>query len=194
MQTEKPPRARAEKDEYSRSDDMRAVNLPPAEPFRSYALQLKDALAAEDRKAVLVASRLLIYALSDFYQVKRPSVRILSVRPQETQGEWIFQTFGDYNPETLLIRLFMKTAVQKKTSSYGTFLSTLVHEFCHHLDVVSLELPNTFHTRGFFERVAVLYHHIQNTSVREIVWQKLSDGTYGVNWAKTMARSSTASN
>jgi len=177
MQTEKLPRAREQKNEYSRSDLLRS------------ALQLKEGLASEDRKAALVASRLLLYGLSDFYEVKRPTVKILSVRPQEVSGEWVFQTYGDYDPETMLIRLFMKTAVQKKTSSYGTFLSTLVHEFCHHLDVVSLELPNTFHTRGFFERVALLYHHVQNTPVKEIIWQSFSDGTYGVNWAKTMARS-----
>jgi len=189
MQTEKLPRAREQKNEYSRSDLLRSVALPPEEPLRSYALQLKEGLASEDRKAALVASRLLLYGLSDFYEVKRPTVKILSVRPQEVSGEWVFQTYGDYDPETMLIRLFMKTAVQKKTSSYGTFLSTLVHEFCHHLDVVSLELPNTFHTRGFFERVALLYHHVQNTPVKEIIWQSFSDGTYGVNWAKTMARS-----
>lgn len=188
MQTEKPPRARTDKAEYDRSDEMKALELPPEEPARSYALQLKQALIDEDKKAVLAASKLLLNCFADFYQVKRPAVKILSVRPQETSGEWVYQTYGDYDTGTMLIRLFLKTAIQKKTSSYGTFLSTLVHEFCHHLDCVSLELPNTFHTRGFYERVALLYHHVQNTPVKAIVWQRFSDGSYAVNWAKTMVR------
>ncbi len=189
MQTEKLPRARVEKDEYSRSDAMKAMPLPPAEPLRSHALQLKDALSKEDKKAILAASKLLLNELADAYKVKRPTVKILSVRPQEVTDEWVYQTFGDYDTGTSVIRLWMRTAVQKKTSSYGTFLSTLVHEFCHHMDVVSLEFPNTFHTRGFFERVAELYHHVQDTQVKEIVWQSHSDGTYAVNWASTMRNS-----
>jgi hypothetical protein len=42
--------------------------------------------------------------------------------------------FGDYDPETSVIRVWMRTAVRKEVTSFGTFLSTLCHEFCHHLD------------------------------------------------------------
>ena len=37
-------------------------------------------------------------------------------------------------PQTMLICVWMKTAVRKEITSFGTFLSTLCHEFCHHLD------------------------------------------------------------
>lgn len=53
--------------------------------------------------------------------------------------------------------------------------------------MVSLDLPNTFHTRGFYERVGLLYHQIQNTPVRTIVWKRENDGTFRVDWGKTMA-------
>lgn len=189
MQTEKIPRARKQKTEYLRSESMNNLELPPPEPLRTYALQLKAGLENENKAAILAASKLLLNELSDVYAVKKPKVKVLSVRPQEVTGEWVFQTFGDYDTETAVIRLWMRTAVQKKTSSYGTFLSTLVHEFCHHMDVVALDMPNTFHTRGFYERVAELYHYIQNTPVKKIVWMKYSDGTYVVNWASTMRNS-----
>ncbi|HMY02596.1 MAG TPA: hypothetical protein PKA48_04550, partial [Candidatus Obscuribacter sp.] len=91
-----------------------------------------------------------------------------------------------YDFETTLIRLWMRTARLKKVTAYGTFLSTLCHELCHHLDVVHLELPHTYHTRGFYERAALLYHHARNTPVRKIVWTELDDGTFEVNWAETM--------
>lgn len=186
MKTDKLPKARLEKEEYSRSEQLLRLTLPPAEPLREYAIELKQALANEDRKAILSTSKLLLNTLSDHFEVEHPKTKILSVRPREVHGDWEFQTFGDYDTETAVLRLWMKTAIQKKTSAYGTFLNTLVHEFCHHLDVVALDMPNTFHTKGFYERVGELYHHIQNTPAKKIVWQRYSDGTYAVDWAKTM--------
>lgn len=49
--------------------------------------------------------------------------------------------------------------VRKEVTSFGTFLSTLCHEFCHHLDFQLFRFADSWHTRGFYERAAVLYHH-----------------------------------
>lgn len=186
MNTEKPPRKPPEKEEYSRSDSLKTIQLPPAEPFRSLALRLKDALSRDDKKEVQNVCKLLIDELSVAYGVSKPTIKVLSVRPREEGDKWVFETFGDYDPETLKIRLWMRTAIQKKPTSYGVLLSTLCHEFCHHLDMVSLDFPNTFHTRGFYDRVGLLYHHIQNTPVRQIVWQQHSDGSHSIDWGRTM--------
>ncbi len=186
MNTEKPPRKPPEKEEYSRSDSLKTIQLPPAEPFRSLALVLKDALRRDDKKEVQNVCKLLIDELSVAYGVSKPTIKVLSVRPREEGDKWVFETFGDYEPETLKIRLWMRTAIQKKPTSYGVLLSTLCHEFCHHLDMVSLDFPNTFHTRGFYDRVGLLYHHIQNTPVRQIVWQQHADGSHSIDWGRTM--------
>ncbi len=50
----------------------------------------------------------------------------------------------------------MRTAIQKRVTSFGTFLSTLCHEFCHHLDCQHFGFRGTPHTRGFYERTAAL--------------------------------------
>jgi hypothetical protein len=50
-----------------------------------------------------------------------------------------------------------------------------------------MDFPESFHTRGFYDRVGLIYHHIQNTPVRKIVWRSQKDGTYLVDWARTMA-------
>lgn len=186
MNTEKPPRKSPDKEEYSRSDALKTMQLPPAEPFRTYALRLKEALAKGEKKEVQNVCKLLIDELSVAYGVQKPTVKVLSVRPREEGDKWVFETFGDYDPETLRIRLWMKTPIQKKPTSYGVLLSTLCHEFCHHLDMVSLDFPNTFHTRGFYDRVGRLYHHIQNTPVRQIVWQQHADGSHSIDWGRTM--------
>ena len=187
MNTDTLPKKTSEKEEYSRSDALKALPLPPAEPARQHALELKTALESENRKEVQAACNALLIDFSSFYEVKAPTIKILSVRPRTETQNWVQELYGDYDPETFKIRLWMKTAIQKKTTSYGTLFSTLCHEFYHHLDIVSLGLPNSFHTRGFYERTGLLYHHIQDTPVRNIVWVKQKNGTFRVDWTKTMA-------
>ena len=188
MLTDDIPDDATDKKEYWRSDALHSVALPPAEPLRTQALALKAGLAADDKKAVLVACKEMLNELAAFYEVDCPAIAILAKRPLKTMDDYVQELFGDYTPETQKIRLWMRTAVQKKPTSYGVLLSTFVHEFIHHLDIVSLDLPESYHTRGFYNRVGVLYHHIQNSPVRPIVWRRLSDGTYQVDWSRTMAK------
>jgi hypothetical protein len=192
VQTDRTPKNVKRKEEYLRSDDMKSIELPPAEPFRSLASKIKEAMATESTRSVQIACGNLLNALADFYGVAHPGIKVLAARPRKSTDNWVYETFGDYDPETARIRLWMRTAVQKKTTSFGTFFSTLCHEFLHHLDMVSLNFPNTYHTRGFFERTALLYHHLQDTPVRHIVWVKQTNGTYRVDWAGTMRSASPA--
>jgi hypothetical protein len=76
---------------------------------------------------------------SDFYEVPARGVRVLAARPLRVREQWTTELFGDYSPETMLTRLWMRTAVRKAIKSFGTFLSTLCHEFCHHLDFQKFE-------------------------------------------------------
>jgi hypothetical protein len=81
---------------------------------------------------------------------------VLAARPLRVRENWARELFGDYNPETMLIRVWMRTAVRKDVTSIGTFLSNLCHEFCHHLDFKRFGFPDSWHTRGFYERTAAL--------------------------------------
>lgn len=54
-------------------------------------------------------------------------------------------------------------------------MSTVVHEFCHHLDCARLAWPESPHTRGFYHRVDQLYHAALATpeaSRRPLVWSR----------------------
>ncbi len=190
MITDKPPKRNPNKDEYLRSDRLRTIALPPAEPLRSHAMKLEEALARENRKEVELASSKLADAVTTALSVQAPPVKVLGVRPHEITEDYIDETFGDYDPSTGLIRLWMRTAIRQKPTSFGTLVSTLCHEICHHLDVVHWGFPNTFHTRGFYERTAVLYHHVRNTPVRHLVWTQQADGAFRINWPQTMRQRS----
>jgi hypothetical protein len=54
----------------------------------------------------------------------------------------------------------MRTAQHKRTVAFRTFLRTLLHELCHHLDYELLKLEDSFHTEGFFKRESSLFKQL----------------------------------
>ncbi|MBS2002617.1 MAG: hypothetical protein U0103_18765 [Candidatus Obscuribacterales bacterium] len=190
MHTDTIPRTKADNAEYLRSDELRTLTLPSGESLRELAAILKESMKTDDRKQVQAASAALLAELANAFEVSPPPLKVLNARPVRVTENYATETFGDYDFDSTLIRLWMRTAVQKKMTSYGTYLSTLCHEFCHHLDVVALNLPHTYHTRGFYERSGLLYHHVQNTPVRTIIWNPHRNGTFSVDWARTMRQQS----
>jgi hypothetical protein len=78
----------------------------------------------------------------------------------------------------------MRTAIRKQVTSFGTFLNTLCHEFCHHLDCQQL-FRDSWHTRGFYERTALLYHHARGTPMKPLFWVKISGERWRIDWPRT---------
>lgn len=192
MITDTIPRSKIKKQEYLASDSLRTLILPMPEILQSQAQLLEEALANESQIEVEQSCNAIAEQLSKTLGVATPPVSILGVRPHRTsEGVCVYQKFGDYDIGTSEIRLWMRTARVKKVTSFGALLNTLCHEFCHHLDVVQLGFPNTPHTRGFFERTALLYHQAKNTPMRPLVWVKQSDGTFQIDWAKMMGAAKT---
>lgn len=68
------------------------------------------------------------------------------------------ELFGD-DPVTMPIRMWMRAMVRKEITSFLTSLSTLCPELYHHMDFEQLRFRDSWHTRGFYERAAVLRHH-----------------------------------
>ena len=83
-------------------------------------------------------------------------MRVLARRPADGNGE----LHGLYEPEdgaTLArITVWMRTAQKKNVVAFKTFLRTLIHELCHHLDYELFALEETFHTEGFYKRESTL--------------------------------------
>lgn len=61
----------------------------------------------------------------DFYEVPECSVRVLAARPLRVREYSTTELFGDYHPDTRVIRVWQRTAIRKEITSFGTFLSTL---------------------------------------------------------------------
>jgi len=191
MITDVMPSESDEREEYIRSEAMGTIALPPAESVRALAKQLEQALKAENKKQIQALCNQIAEHVSESFGVAPPKVRVLGLRPLEEKKYHVDELFGDYTIQTQLIRLWMRTAVLGKMTSYGTFLSTLCHELCHHLDVVHFNCENTFHTRGFYERSGLLYSHIKDVPNRPLVWDRQKNGAMRINWPATMQRKNT---
>jgi hypothetical protein len=144
---------------YRSSDRVTELRLPEPERLLPLVETLRRALEDEDRKAVALAARALSGALLGQLAVPSLAVKVLAVRPSSQWGELHgLYTTGEEAPAE--IRLWMRTAQHKQVVAFRTFLRTLIHELCHHLDYRHLKLKDSYHTEGFFRRESSLFRQI----------------------------------
>ena len=113
-------------------------------------------------------------------------MRVLGARPRSVWEGGHSELFGDYDFEEKRIRIWMRTAVLGKVTSYRGLLHTLLHEFCHHLDREKFGFLETPHTRGFHARVDELYHLALATppeSRRPLVWIRMGNA-WRIDWSR----------
>jgi hypothetical protein len=186
MVTDRPPRRVVLLSEFRASDTLTKLSLPEDNRLREPAKALEAALKSEDRGSVRKACTEFLAAAADFYHLPQPAVRVLAARPLRVrEGGSTVEYFGDYDPKEDLIRVWMRTAVRRQVTSFGTFFSTLCHEFCHHLDYKKLGFRDSPHTRGFYERTGALYHHARGTPPKHLVWAPLAGGRWRIDWSRT---------
>ena len=141
---------------YRQSDAIVSLELPPGAAAGPRVAHIRAGLACDDRAAVQTASQALIDALVAGYRVPRIRVRVLAKRPADDSGE----LHGLYEPDEgatpARISVWMRTAARRDVVAFKTFLRTLIHELCHHLDYELYKLPETFHTEGFYKRESTL--------------------------------------
>jgi hypothetical protein len=184
MLTDAPPRKRNQA-EFLKSDRTKILDLPQNGSMPDIAKRLESAMKGAAAPDVRKTCAEFLATASEFYRVPPCGIRVLAARPMRVRESWTTELFGDYQPETMLIRVWMRTAVRKEVTSFGTFLSTLCHEFCHHLDFQLFRFPDSWHTRGFYERAGALYHHARGTAQKRLFWAPMSDGRWRIDWPRT---------
>ncbi len=192
MITDPVPRAVRLRKQYETSDARLDLALPPARPLQEASAALAEALDREDKPVVKQAGEAILAMLASFYGTSRPPLTVLGERPLKVvEGQYSYELFGDYTPDTQKIRVWMRTAVLGRVTSYRGLLNTILHEYCHHLDVRKLGLPDTPHTRGFFHRIDGLYHLALATPPagrKPLVWIRTSRG-WRIDWRKVRTAS-----
>ena len=186
MLTDRQPRKATLRAAFLASDKLCDLGIPPDDRLRVPATSLDLAMRVGESTAVGKVCAEFLRVASEFYGVSQPQVRVLAARPIRVyEGGGATELFGDYDPRKMVIRVWMRTAVRKQVTSLGTFLSTLCHEFCHHLDGQLLGFYDSPHTRGFYARTAVLYHHARGTPLKPLFWVAAGRGRWRIDWART---------
>jgi hypothetical protein len=188
MFTDAAPRSKARQKLFLDSDRLEMLPLPPDGALAALGSRIEAAMKAVNAAGVRSASDEFLRAASDFYRVPRCPLRVLAARPLRVREYSTSELFGDYHPDTKAIRVWMRTAVRKEVTSFGTFLSTLCHEFCHHLDFHRFGFGDSWHTRGFYGRAAVLYHHAKGTPPKRLIWAPVARGRWRIDWQRTRSQ------
>ena len=184
MLTDAPPRDRY-REAYAQSDRTKTLDLPESRILPTIAQSIEEAMQTGKAASVRRPCVEFLERAAEFYKVPSCGIRVLAARPLRVRESWTTELFGDYDQSTMAIRLWMRTAVRKDVTSFGTFLSTLCHEFCHYLDFQLFKFEDSWHTRGFYERTAVLYHHARDTPLKRLAWAPVSGGRWRIDWQRT---------
>jgi hypothetical protein len=159
----------AQKREYDRSDTIRSLSLRPAAVLGDLTNALVAALAAGKAPAVRRAAQSLVEAVVSGLPPSRgrrlppaPTIKVLRTRPRSARAELhgLYTRFADGRSE---IRVWLFTAAHGKLVKPRTFLRTLLHEVCHHLDMTVLDLPHSLHTLGFHARESSLVRALEGS-------------------------------
>jgi hypothetical protein len=190
MTTDPPPRSPKARREFESSDALTKLEtLPDARALQGRATVLENALATGDPRSVRVEGASILDLLAQTYAIGRPKLRVLGTRPRDVWEGGHTELFGDYDFEEKRIRIWMRTAVLGKVTSYRGLLHTLLHEFCHHLDREAFGFLETPHTRGFHARVDDLYHLALATPPerrRPLVWIRMGRA-WRIDWSSLRA-------
>ncbi|MGE0371278.1 MAG: hypothetical protein AB7Q01_05230 [Gammaproteobacteria bacterium] len=145
---------------YRKSNEVPAVRLPNWRAVQPIAHLLEETLPGGDRHAVQELCTELLNTMADGLKVHRVRIAVLARRPSDETEE----LHGCYHPAEegghAVIKVWMRTAKRNQVVAFKSFLRTVLHEFCHHLDYVYLGLADSFHTEGFYQRESSLFHQV----------------------------------
>lgn len=121
---------------------------------------LREALQAGRREQVARAARALMAVLTEQLKVPRVRVEVLTARPHDDWGELHGLYESAQGRRWACITVWMRTAKRQQVVAFRTFLRTLLHELCHHLDYLLYQLADSYHTEGFYQREASLFRQL----------------------------------
>jgi hypothetical protein len=152
---------------YRRSDAIQRIEVPSVDTLAPLARAVGPALEGGGRGQVESACQALVDALNARLATPAIEVRVLERRPSNAEGE----LQGLYEPDEVTggkarITVWMRTAQKEQVVKFRTFLRTLLHEVCHHLDYELYRLDETFHTQGFYARESTLMRELLGEPVK----------------------------
>ena len=146
---------------YRTSDKISNVSLKDSGQLLPFVQNIQSALKSKEKTNVLRASQALTNQITIQLGVSPIKVKVLTSRPHNHYGE----LHGLYEPASCKVKVaeisvWMLTAKRKQVVAFKTYMRTLFHEVCHHLDYELYKLEDSYHTEGFFKRESSLYKQL----------------------------------
>jgi hypothetical protein len=140
------------------SDRVPTLPLRAGPDLRAAVAALPAALATGSAARVGAIAQQISDGTCAALRVPPVRVRVELRRPPLRGGE----LQGLYTPAEPgrrdVVTIWMLTAKRGQVVAFRTFLRTLLHELCHHLDYALLRLRDSLHTQGFYQRESSLFH------------------------------------
>lgn len=155
-----------EKRAYDDSDRRRSVPLATPLAGKAALAEIERGLAADARDVVERATRALVAEVVAQTGAPPVVVQVLAVRPSDEDGELHGFYEMDDDSGACELKVWMRTAARKKPVALRSYVRTVLHELCHHLDFARDRLDHSFHTHGFFARESDLARQILGPSPR----------------------------
>jgi len=160
---------------YRRSDTIEHIALHNASQLMPMVQGIRTALEQDNQRLLRQMSQQLLNEITRRLATSPVRIKVLARRPSDDSEE----LHGLYEPaehsqDQAVITVWMRTAAQRRLVAFKTFLRTVLHETCHHLDYEWLKLEESFHTEGFFKRESSLFKQL--TQVRKMEQQSLELG------------------
>jgi len=150
---------RAQQNVYDRSNARSSIPLRPSPRLFRAVQALPDALRSAEARRVEIVAQAVADEICSTLGITRVQVQVSGQRPSDTRGELHgLYTQAAGHPAT--IKVWMITAKRGQVVAFKTFLRTLLHEICHHLDYALLKLGGSYHTDGFYKRESSLFYQI----------------------------------
>jgi hypothetical protein len=145
---------------YDRSDAVSSIRINASPRLRHAVAMLPGLLQSGVAVQVERAAQVISEEICTSLGISQVRVRVSGSRPSNTRGELHGLYTAREGSTTATIKIWMLTAKRGRVVAFKTFLRTLLHEICHHLDYAHLRLDDSFHTAGFYKRESSLFYQI----------------------------------
>lgn len=153
---------------YDRSAAISSIRIVLTPQLQEDVRALETALVADEQLRVQTLSQAVVNRICQQLGVRAVRIQVHGVRPSNRRGELhgLYTQYRGGSPNDS-IQVWMRTAKRGQAVAFRTFLRTLLHEVCHHLDYTYFQLRESYHTQGFFQRESSLFHALMTPSKSE---------------------------
>ncbi len=144
---------------YDRSNATSSVPLRATARLVRAVHTLPETLKGADAKRVELVAQAIADEICAALAVARVHIHVSGTRPSNSGGE-LHGLYTQAAGQVATIKVWMITAKRGQVVAFKTFLRTLLHEVCHHLDYALLKLGDSYHTDGFYKRESSLFYQI----------------------------------